>query len=131
MTNIAPKTPSMLLSGPVSVVNAFIRLRDVVGDVACVDFGRKIPEYRGILQVNAINFSLLSEDEQEGVIEGFKGFLNGISFPVQILIRNRAHNLDNYLRSLRSVDGPLAPIAEDHAHFVSELASRRALVKRE
>jgi Domain of unknown function DUF87. len=131
MTNTAPKTPSMLLSGPVSVVNAFIRLRDVVGDVACVDFGRKIPEFRGVLQVNAINFSLLSEDEQEGVIEGFKGFLNGISFPVQVLIRNRPHNLDNYLRSLRSVDGPLATIAQDHARFVSELASRRALVKRE
>jgi hypothetical protein len=131
MTNIAPKTPSMLLSGPVSIVNAFIKLRDVVEDVACLDFGRKTPEFRGILQVNAINFSLLSEDEQEGVIEGFKGFLNGISFPVQILIRNRPHNLDNYLQSLRSVDGPLAPIAQDHASFVSELASRRALVKRE
>jgi hypothetical protein len=131
MTNIAPKTPSMLLSGPVSIVNAFIRLRDVVGDVACLDFGRKIPEFRGILQVNAINFSLLSEDEQEGVIEGFKGFLNGISFPVQILIRNRPHNLDNYLRYLQAVDGPLASIAQDHIRFVSELASRRALVKRE
>jgi hypothetical protein len=131
MTNIAPKPPSMLFSGPVSIVNAFIRLRNVVGDVACVDFGRKVPEFRGILQVDAINFSLMSEDEQEGVIEGFKSFLNGISFPVQILIRNRPHNLDNYLRSLQSVDGPLASIAQDHAKFVSELASRRALVKRE
>jgi hypothetical protein len=131
MMNIAPKTPSMLLSGPASIVNAFIRLRDVVDGVACLDFGRKTPEFRGILQVNAINFSLLSEDEQEGVIEGFKSFLNGISFPVQILVRNRPHNLDNYLQSLRSVDGPLAPLAQDHASFVSELASRRALVKRE
>jgi hypothetical protein len=131
MTNVAPKTPSMLLSSPTSIVNAFIRLRDVVGDVACIDFGRKIPEFRGILQVNAINFSLLSEDEQEGVIEGFKGFLNGISFPVQILIRNRPHNLDNYLRYLQAVDGPLSSIAMDHARFVNELASRRALVKRE
>jgi len=128
---IAPKTPSMILSGPVNIVSAFIKLRDVAGDVACLDLGHKGLDFRGIFKVNAINFSLLSEEEQEGVIEGFKGFLNGISFPVQILIRNRPHNLDRYLQSLQSVQGPLAAIALDHAKFVSKLASRRALVKRE
>ncbi len=127
----APKTPSMLLTGAANIVNAFIKLRQVDGDVACVDLGRKGLEYRGILKVNAINFSLLSEDEQEGVIEGFKGFLNGISFPIQILIRNRPHNLDAYLESMDSVKGVLAPITRDHAKFVRMLASRRALVKRE
>jgi len=69
---VSPKTPNMMVSGPASVVNAFIRLRDVTGDVACLDFGRKNQDYRGIIKVNAINFSLMSEDEQEGVIEGFK-----------------------------------------------------------
>lgn len=127
----APKTPSMLISGTPSVVSAFVKLRQVEGDVACLDFGRKNLEYRGFLKVGAINFSLLSEDEQEGVIEGFKGFLNGISYPIQILIRNRPHNLDQYLQSMDSVRGTLAPITRDHAKFVRALASRRALVKRE
>ncbi len=128
---IAPRTPSMLLSGPVSVVNAFIKLREVSGDVACLNFGGKNFEYRGILKVNSVNFSLMSEEEQEGIIEGFKGFINGISFPIQILIRNRPHNLDLYLQSLESVQGVLAPLAQNHAEFVRKLASRRALVKRE
>ena len=53
---IAPKTPSMLLSGAVSVVNAFVKVREVTGDVACLDFGRKNFEYRAILRVNSVNF---------------------------------------------------------------------------
>ncbi len=128
---VAPKTPSMILSGPTSIVNAFVKVREVTGDVACLNFGSKNFEYRGILKVNSVNFSLMSEDEQEGVIEGFKGFMNGISFPIQILIRNRPHNLDHYLQTLESVQGHLAPIAQDHADFVRKLAARRALVKRE
>jgi hypothetical protein len=114
-----------------SIVNTFIKLWDVQGDVACLGFGSKTMEYRGILQINSINFSLMSEEEQEGIIEGFKGFLNGLSYPIQILIRNRPHNLDNYLNMLDSVKGAMAPIMRDHANFVRVLASRRALVKRE
>lgn len=128
---IAPRTPSMMLSSPMNIVNTFIKLWEVQGDVACLGFGQKTMEYRAILQVNAINFSLMSEEEQEGIIEGFKGFLNGLSYPIQILIRNRPHNLDNYLNMLDSVKGVMAPIMRDHASFVRALASRRALVKRE
>jgi hypothetical protein len=131
MPSIAPQIPSMMISGPVSVVNAFVKLREVAGDVACLNFGRKNMEYRGILKVNSINFSLMSEEEQEGVIEGFKAFLNGISYPIQILIRNRPHNLDQYLQMLEAVKGTMAPVMRDHANFVRVLASRRALVKRE
>ncbi len=128
---IAPRTPSMMLSSPMNIVNTFIKLWDVQGDVACLGFGPKTMEYRAILQVNSINFSLMSEEDQEAIIEGFKGFLNGLSFPVQILIRNRPHNLDNYLNMLEAVKGIMAPIMRDHANFVRVLASRRALVKRE
>ncbi|GCE03477.1 VirB4 family type IV secretion system protein [Dictyobacter aurantiacus] len=129
--SIAPRPPSMMLSSPMNIVNTFIRLWDVQGDVACLGFGQKTMEYRGILQINSINFSLMSEEEQEAIIEGFKGFLNGLSYPIQILIRNRPHNLDNYLNMLDSVKGTMAPIMRDHANFVRVLGSRRALVKRE
>ena len=73
----------------------------------------------------------MSEDEQEGVIEGFKSFLNGLSYPIQVLIRNRSYNLDKYLNALEDVQGYLSPISRNHADFVRKLASRRALVKRE
>jgi hypothetical protein len=127
----APKAPGLVLNTPLNVINTFVKLREVVDDIACVNLGRKNLDYRAFIQVIPINFSLLSDEEQEEVIEAFQGFLNGISFPLQILIRNRPHNLENYLHAMETVEGNLADIAQDHAAFVRQLASRRALVKRE
>ena len=127
----APRIPSLLLSTPINIAKAFVKLREVTGDVACYDLGRKNMEFRGIIRINSVNFSLMSESEQDGIIEGFKSFLNGLAYPIQILVRNLPHNLDNYLRSMESVEGDLAEMARDHAQFVRVLASRRALVKRE
>jgi len=109
----------------------FVRLREVTDGVAGVDLGRKHLEYRGILKVNCVNFSLLSETEQDGVIEGFKAFLNGLTFPVQILVRNLPHDLDSYLRAVEMTEGNMAETARDHARFVRMLSSRRSLVQRE
>ncbi len=127
----APKTPSMLFSSVASVAEAFVKLRQVEGDVACLVSAYKNFEYRGILKVNAINFAQMAEDEQAGVIEGFKVFLNTISFPIQVLIRNRPYNLEHYLQAIDAAKGVLAPITRDHAHFVRALAARRGLVMRE
>ncbi|GCF06804.1 VirB4 family type IV secretion system protein [Dictyobacter arantiisoli] len=127
----APKPPGMLVNTPLNVLNTFVKLRDVTNDVACVNLGRKSLDYRAIVKVFPMNFALLSEDEQEGVIEGFKEFLNGISFPIQVLIRNLPHNLNSYLHVMESVEGDLEEMAHDHAKFVRQLSSRRALVKRE
>ncbi len=129
--NIAPSIPSLLLSSPNDIVKSFVRLREVAGDVACLDLGRKSLEFRGILKISSVNFSLMSEGEQDSVIEGFKGFLNGLAFPIQILIRNLPHNLDSYLQTMESIEGDLAEVARDHAQFVRLLSLRRALVKRE
>jgi hypothetical protein len=127
----APRIPSLLLSTPINIAKAFVKLREVTGDVACLDLGRKNMEFRGIIRINSVNFALMSEPEQDGIIEGFKSFLNGLAFPIQILVRNLPHNLDKYLRSMESVEGDLAEMTRDHAQFVRVLASRRALVKRE
>lgn len=128
---IAPKPSGSLLNNPLNIMNTFVKLREVVDDTACVNLGRKTMDYRAFIQVTPINFALLSDEEQEEIIEGFRGFLNGISFPIQILIRNRPHNLERYLHSMESVQGDLSEMARDHAGFVRQLASRRALVKRE
>jgi hypothetical protein len=125
-----PRPPSQLLNGTGSVIKSFVRLREVAGDVACLNFGRKFYEYRGILQVNTVNFSLMSEDDKDALIEGFKAFLNGLSFPIQILIRNLPYRLDEYLEAMESVQGDLEEVTRDHAEFVRQLASKRALVKR-
>src|SRR5437588_13046650 len=99
----APRVPSLLLSTPINIAKAFIRLREVTGDVACLDLGRKNMEFRGIIKINSVNFAFMSETEQDGVIERFKAFLKGLAFPVQILIRNLPHTLDTYLGTMESI----------------------------
>src|SRR3989440_3628976 len=130
MMQTAPQTPSQSFTGTGSVIKSFVRLREVAGGVACLNFGRRTFEYRSILKINTVNFALMSEDDQDALIEGFKTFLNGIAFPIQILIRNLPYRLDEYLDSMAAVQGDLAEVMKDHVDFVRQLASRRALVKR-
>lgn len=56
--------------------------------------------YRTVLMVNAINFSLKSTDEQQALLESYQNFLNGLDFPIQILMQSRTLDLDNYLDGL-------------------------------
>jgi hypothetical protein len=57
-------------------------------------------DYRTVLMVNAINFSLKSADEQQALVESYQNFLNGLSFPIQIVMQSRTLDLANYLDTL-------------------------------
>ena len=55
---------------------------------------------RAILEVSGINLSLLAEKEQELVINQFKNLLDGLDFPIEILVLSRMENINNYLKIL-------------------------------
>ncbi len=55
-----------------------------------------------ILQVGAINFDLLSEEEQEAVIYAYSALLNSLSFPIQIYIRSQKKDISGYLNYITS-----------------------------
>ena len=50
-----------------------------------------------VLQTTAINFYLLSEEEQDATIYTYAALLNSLSFPIQILIRSQRKNISDYL----------------------------------
>ncbi|GHV25407.1 MAG: hypothetical protein LBD11_06805 [Candidatus Peribacteria bacterium] len=52
---------------------------------------------RGIIRVEGLNLDLKNYDEQQVVLEQYKRFLNGLSFPIQILVRNTYLDLTDYL----------------------------------
>lgn len=56
--------------------------------------------YRTVLMVNATNFDLKSADEQQALLGGYQNFLNGLAFPIQILMQSRTLDLDTYLDTL-------------------------------
>jgi hypothetical protein len=60
---------------------------------------------RAVLAVEALNFNLKSETEQQGIIAGYGAFLNTVTFPLQIVIRSTRTNIDDYLANLRTIAG--------------------------
>ncbi len=61
---------------------------------------------RAILKINGVNLDLKNTDEQQIVLEQYKKFLNGLEFPMQILVRNTFLDLSSYLTYIRgNVDG--------------------------
>ena len=58
---------------------------------------------RVVLQTTSVNFNLKSEDEQNSLIYGFQTFLNSLEFPVQILVRSKKLDIDNYLANLGEI----------------------------
>ncbi len=81
---------------------------------------------RAVLLVSSINFALKSEDEQEAIIQAYMSFLNGLEFPVQIVIHSRKMNIDAYLAALKeqqrvTQNDLLRNQIIDYQTFVSEL----------
>lgn len=56
---------------------------------------------RGVFLVSSINFSLKSHDEQQAIIQAYMQFLNGIEYPIQIVIQSRKMNIDVYIEEMR------------------------------
>lgn len=59
-------------------------------------------EYRVIIETSSINFHLMSESEQDAVVDIYQAFLNSLSFPIQIVQKVRALDLDDYLQGFEA-----------------------------
>ena len=55
-----------------------------------------------LLQTAAVNFSLLSEGEQDAIIYAYAGLLNSLTFPIQIVIKSQKKDINSYLALLSS-----------------------------
>lgn len=53
-----------------------------------------------IIEVTGSNFALLSQREQEAKILSYASLLNAITFPIQVLIRNKRVDITSYLKEL-------------------------------
>ena len=57
---------------------------------------------RGVLRITGLNLDLKNFDEQQIVLEQYKKFLNGLDFPIQIMIRNTYLDLSIYLNYIKT-----------------------------
>lgn len=107
---------------PGPATQRFLDIAEIRDDMVILNDGT----VRAVLLVSSINFALKSEAEQEAIIQSYITFLNGLDYPVQIVIQSRRMNIDAYVSSLseheRKTENELlrAQIA-DYRTFVTEL----------
>lgn len=58
---------------------------------------------RAVLKTSSVNLNLKSEDEQNAVIYSYQNFLNSLEFPIQIVVRSKKLDLDNYVEKLKKI----------------------------
>ena len=56
---------------------------------------------RAVIKVSGLNLDLKNADEQDVVIQQYKRFLNGLDFPIQILVRSTYLDLTHYLNYMK------------------------------
>lgn len=91
--------------------------------------------FRKVIETTAINFDLLSEDEQNATIFAYSNLVNSLDYPVQILIRTRQVDVTNYLKYLKSHlrEQPTAALREqleDYMVFVKQLVTENTVLQK-
>jgi hypothetical protein len=73
-------------------------IEDIRDDVVLLKSGNA----SAVIQTTAVNFNLLSEDEQDSLILAFAALLNSLTFPVQVLVRSKRLDISNYLARIEA-----------------------------
>jgi hypothetical protein len=86
---------------------AFIEVVDIIDSLVVLKNGNACV----IIEVTASNFALLSKAEQDSRIYAYASFLNSLSFPIQVIVRNKQMDITSYLTYLeqeaKSITNPL------------------------
>lgn len=89
-----------------------------------------------ILQVSAINFGLLSEEEQEAIISAYASLLNSLSFPLQIVIISKRKDISSYLESLKraedkTTEGHIREQIQKYRDFIEQTVRKSNVLDKE
>jgi hypothetical protein len=95
----APDTVRGRKQGAGAATQRFLPVAEIRNDIILLKNGG----LRAVLEVEAMNFNLKSETEQQGIIAGYGAFVNTLEFPVQIVIRSSRTNIDDYLEAIREI----------------------------
>ncbi len=74
----------------------FLEIEDIVDDTLILRNGGAAI----VIETTAVNFGLLSEEEQDALIYSYAAFLNSLSFPLQIVIISKKMDISSYLNEV-------------------------------
>lgn len=91
---------------------------------------------RSVLQVSSINFNLKSEQEQNSIIYSYQGFLNSLEFPVQIVVRSKKLDIDDYIEQVEKLgekqENPLLQEQTyEYAEYVKKLVEYADIMEKQ
>ena len=92
-------------------------------------------EYRLVIESSSINFELMSETEQDAIIDTYQAFLNSLNTPFQILVRIRELDMDKYIESFNnsiedSEDEAFGDQKNSYTRFVKSLVTDNKILTR-
>lgn len=108
-----------------------ISIKSVEDDVLVLP-GNK---YRAILEVAPINLALKSIAEKDAIIENYQSFLNALPCSIQVLIKTRRLDVDNYLEQYadlqkKETSAVYKAQLEDYQNYVKELIKKYKILSR-
>ena len=88
---------------------------------------------RAVIKVTGLNIDLKNYDEQLATVEQYKRFLNGLDFPLQILIRNNYLELSDYISYMKDNvkviwNDTLKSQGEQYIEFLADINSQQWLI---
>jgi hypothetical protein len=98
-TSPHPGTVRVRKKSAAAATQRFLPIAEIRNDAVILKNGG----LRAVLEVEALNFNLKSEIEQQAIIAGYGAFMNTLTFPLQIVIRSSKANIDDYIRGIETV----------------------------
>jgi len=113
--------PTQKPTSPVKAsTQSFIEIEEIKDDIVLMkNFSASV-----VIEVGAVNFWLLSTDEQTSMVYSYAGLLNSLSFPIQVLILSKKMDVSIYLDYL---DGKINLQTNDL--LKSRIASYKEFIK--
>lgn len=111
-------------------INRLLPIRAIGPGLCLIDSDR----FSSIVEAVPVNFSLRSQSDQQRLIQGYTEFLNGLEFPVELLVRSDMLRLDEYLGDLKAheaeIEPHLRPSLGDYIEFIQDSVSVHHLLRR-
>jgi hypothetical protein len=88
-----------------------------------------------VMMVSSVNFDLLSEREQGGLVFAYGGILNSLNFPIQIVIHSSAKDVGSYLKNLIETENvqmnpQLKERVSSYRKFIEETVKRNDVLSK-
>lgn len=110
----------------ISTTQKHLPIADVCDDIVLFkDGGAAV-----VMESTSLNFSLLSEREQEAVIAAYAALINSLSYSIQIVVRTKRKDISSYMNYLteasQNITNPgLVRLLQSYKRFILESVKKK------